>query len=88
MFRNRSCPLERGLTVHDNFGSLPASGRELALAFIYSFTILFNVGQTIVTKLIKINLTNTNTDVVDKNFKVFDMQHKNSESFVNDSISV
>ena len=48
--------------------------------FIYSVTTLFNVGHTIVTRLIKTNLTKT--DIIDKNFKTFDMQHKNSESFV------
>ena len=42
----------------------------------------------LVTRLIKTNLTKTNTDIVDKNFKTFDMQHKSSESFVHDSISV
>ena len=46
------------------------------------------IGQTIVTRLIKTNLTKTNTDIKDKNFKIFDMQYKNSESFVHDSISV
>ena len=56
--------------------------------FTYLFITLFNVGQTIVTRLIKTNLTKTNTDIIDKNFKIFDMQHKNSESFVHDSISV
>ena len=56
--------------------------------FIYLFTSLFNVGRTIVARLIKINLTKTNTDIIDKNFKIFDMQHKNSESFVHDSISL
>ena len=56
--------------------------------FIHLFKILFNVGQTIVTRLIKTNLTKTNTDIINKNFKVFDMQHKNSESSVHDSISV
>ena len=55
---------------------------------IYLFTTLFNVVQTIVTRLIKTNLTKTNTGIIDKNFKIFDMQHKNSESFVHDSISV
>ena len=49
--------------------------------FIYLFTTLFNVGQTIVTRLIKTNLAKTNTDIINKNFKIFDMQHKNSESF-------
>ena len=56
--------------------------------FIYLFTTLFNVGQTIVARLIKTNLTKTNTDIIDKNFKIFNMQHKNSEPFVHDSISV
>ena len=51
------------------------------------FTTLFNVGQTIVTRLMKTNLTKTNTDIIDKSFKIFDMQHKNSKSFVHDSIS-
>ena len=60
----------------------------LFIYFIYLFTTLFNVGQTIVTRLIKTNLTRTNTDIIDKNFKIFGMQHKNSESFVHDSISV
>ena len=46
------------------------------------------IGQTIVTRLIKTSLTKTNTDIKDKNFKIFDMQYKNSESFVHDSISV
>ena len=46
------------------------------------------IGQTIVTKLIKTNLTKTNTDIIDKNFKIFDMQYKNRESFAHDSISV
>ena len=54
--------------------------------FICLFTTLFNVGHIRVTRLIKTNLTNT--DIIDKNFKIFDMQHKNSESFVHDSISV
>ena len=43
--------------------------------FIYLFTTLFNVGHTVVTRLIKINLTKTNTDIMDENFKIFDMQH-------------
>ena len=54
--------------------------------FIYLFTSLFNVGHTIVTRLIKTNLKNT--DIIDKNFKIFDMQHNSSESFVHSSISV
>ena len=41
--------------------------------FIYLFLALFNVGQTIVTRLIKTNLTKTNTDTIDKNFKIFDI---------------
>ena len=56
--------------------------------FFYLFTTLFNVSQTKVTRLIKTNLTNTNTDIMGKNFKIFDMQRKDSESFVYDSISV
>ena len=56
--------------------------------FIHLFTTLFNVGHTILTRLIKTNLKNFNIDTIDKNFKTFDMQHKNSESFVHDSISV
>ena len=48
--------------------------------FIYLFTTLFNVGHTIVTRLIKTNLTKTNTDIIDKDFKIFSMQHKNSKS--------
>ena len=53
------------------------------------FTTLFNVGQIIVTRLIKTNLTKTTTDIKDKNLKMFSMQHKTSnESFVHDSISV
>ena len=56
--------------------------------FFYLFTTLFNVSQTKVTRLIKTNLTNTNTDIIFKNFKIFDMQRKDSESFVYDSISV
>ena len=62
--------------------------RNLFYLFIYLFTTLFNVGQTIVTRLIKTNLTKTNTDIIDKNLKIFDMQRKNSESFVHDSVSV
>ena len=56
--------------------------------FIYLFTSLFNVGHTIVARLIKTNLTKINTDIIGKNFKIFDMQHNNSESFVHGSISV
>ena len=55
---------------------------------IYLFSTLFNVRQTIVIRLVKTNLTKTNTDILDKNLKIFRMQHKNSESFVHDSISV
>ena len=56
--------------------------------FFYLFTTLFNVGHTIVARLIKTNLTKkTNSDIVDKNFKIFGMQHENSEFFVHDSIS-
>ena len=51
--------------------------------FIYLFTTLFNVGHTIVTRLIKTNLTKTNTDIIDKDFKIFSMQHKNSKSLLN-----
>ena len=40
------------------------------------------IGQTIVTRLIKTNLTKTNTDIIDKNFKIFDMQHKNMVQFL------
>ena len=61
---------------------------EVHLFIIYLFTTLFNVGQTIVTRLIKTNLTKANTDIIDKNFKMFVMQHKSSESFVPGSISV
>ena len=50
--------------------------------FIVLFTNLFNVGHIIVTRLIKINLTKANTDIIDKYFKTFDMQHNNSESVV------
>ena len=60
---------------------------EGVLLFIYLFTTLFNVGQKIVTRLIKTNLTKTNSDIINKNFKIFDMQHKDSESFEHDSIS-
>ena len=49
--------------------------------FIYLFTTLFNVGLTILTRLIKTILTKTIIET-------FDMQNKNSESFVHDSISV
>ena len=56
--------------------------------YFYLFRTLLNVGQTIVAKLIKTNLTKTNIDIVNKNFKIFDMQHKNSESLVHDSISI
>ena len=53
------------------------------------FVTLFNVGQIIVARLIKTNLTKTTTDIKDKNLKIFSMQHKTSnESFVYDSISV
>ena len=52
--------------------------------FIHLFTTLFNVGRTILTRLIKTNITKTNTDIIE----TFDMQNKNSESFVHDSISV
>ena len=55
---------------------------------VYLFTTLFNFGQTIVTRSIKTNLTITNAGIIVKNFKTFDMQHKNSESLVYDSISV
>ena len=58
------------------------------MSTIYIFTTLFNVGETIVTRLIKTNLTKTNTDIIDKSFKIFNMQYKNGESFVHDSISV
>ena len=61
---------------------------SLQLSLFHLFKTSFNVGHTIVTRLIKTNLTKTNTDIIDKNFKIFDMQHKNSESFVHDSISV
>ena len=66
-------------------------GNRVFLIFLYLFylfTTLFNVGHTIVARLIKTNLTKINIDIIDKNFKIFDMQHKNSESFVHDSISV
>ena len=58
------------------------------MSTIYIFTTLFNVGETIVTRLIKTNLTKTNTAIIDKSFKIFNMQYKNGESFVHDSISV
>ena len=58
------------------------------LFIIYLFTTLFNVGHAIVTRVIKTNLTKTNTDIIYKNFKIFDMQYKNRESLVHDPISV
>ena len=61
---------------------------QQSISFIYLFTTLFNAGQTIVARLIKIDLTKFDTDIIDKNFKIFDMQHENNESFVHDSISV
>ena len=56
--------------------------------FIYLFATLYIVGHAMVTRLIKTNLTKTDTDITDKNFEIFYMQHKNSESFVYDTISV
>ena len=59
--------------------------------FIYLFILfatLINVGRTIVVRLIKSNLGKTNTDIRNINFKIFDTQHKNSESFVYGSIFV
>ena len=56
--------------------------------FLNLFTTLFNVGQVIVRRLIRINLAKTNTDIINKNFKIFDMQQKNSESYVYGSIFV
>ena len=56
--------------------------------FTYLFTTLLNVRQTIVARLINTNLTKTNTDIIDKHFKIFDNQHNNREFFVHDSISV
>ena len=43
------------------------------LILFYLFSTLFNVGQTIVTRLIKINLTKTKTNIIDKIFEIFDM---------------
>ena len=54
--------------------------------FIYLFILfatLINVCRTIVS-----NLGKTNTDIRNINFKIFDTQHKNSESFVYGSIFV
>ena len=56
--------------------------------FIDLFTTLYIAGHAMVTRLIKTNLTKTDTDITDKNFEIFYMQHKNSESFVHDTISL
>ena len=48
-------------------------------SFIYLLTTLFNVGQTIIKRPI---LAKNNTDIINKNFKILDMQHKNTELFV------
>ena len=65
-----SKPVENLAVINLRFSFLVTS---LFTLFLDQITAVFNLMLTIVTRLIKTNLAKTNTEIINKKFKVFDM---------------